>query len=108
MPATPALAGALPTAVTADHCFSEIVGRRAIGPGSNSFADGPDPAVRMTILPSSAVRRCQTFLTGGIFHVPSMIDGAFSSGQYMRSIRMNLPAGAGSQFDSLSAPGESF
>src|SRR5215813_15248306 len=48
------------------------------------------------------------FFTGGIVHVPSRIDGAVSSGQYMRSIRMNLPAGAGSQFDSLSAPGESF
>jgi hypothetical protein len=49
-----------------------------------------------------------TFLTGGIVHVPSMIEGAFSSGQYMRSIRINLPAGDGSQFDSLSVPGESF
>jgi hypothetical protein len=49
-----------------------------------------------------------TFFTGGIVHVPSMIEGALSSGQYMRSIRMNFPAGAGSQFDSLSAPGESF
>ena len=43
----------------------------------------------------------QTFFTGGIVHVPSMIEGALSSGQYMRSIRMNLPAGAGSQFNSL-------
>ena len=34
-----------------------------------------------------------------------MIEGSFSLGQYRRSIRMNLPAGAGSQFDSLSAPG---
>src|SRR5262249_29389678 len=41
-------------------------------------------------------------------HVPSRIEGAVSSGQYMRSMRMNLPAGAGSQFDSLSTPGESF
>jgi integrase len=47
-------------------------------------------------------------LTDGIVHVPSRIDGAFSFGQYMRSIRINLPVGAGSQFDSLSAPGESF
>ena len=52
--------------------------------------------------------RSATFLTGGIVQVPSMIDGLLSSGQYIRSIRMNLPAGAGSQFDSLSAPGESF
>src|SRR5262245_38858420 len=45
--------------------------------------------------------------TGGIVQVPLTIDGLLSSGQYMRSIRMNLPAGAGSQLDSLSAPGES-
>ena len=44
---------------------------------------------------------------GGV-QVPSMIEGGLSSGQYMRIIRMNLPAGAGSQFASLSAPGESF
>jgi hypothetical protein len=37
-----------------------------------------------------------------------MIDGLLSSGQYIRNMRMNLPAGAGSQFASLSAPGESF
>jgi hypothetical protein len=44
--------------------------------------------------------RSLTFLTGGIVHVPSMIEGLLSSGQYIRSMRMNLPAGAGSQFDS--------
>ena len=49
-----------------------------------------------------------TFLTGGIFHDPSMIEGLFSFGQYMRNIRINLPSGAGSQLDSLSGPGESF
>jgi hypothetical protein len=49
-----------------------------------------------------------TFVTGGIFHDPSMIDGFFSVGQYMRNIKMKSPAGAGSQFDSLSFPGESF
>ncbi len=27
-----------------------------------------------------------TFLTGGIFHVPSIIGGSLSSGQYMRSM----------------------
>jgi hypothetical protein len=37
-----------------------------------------------------------------------MIDGFFSFGQYMRIIRTNLALGAGSQFDSLSAPGFSF
>ena len=49
-----------------------------------------------------------TFLTGGISHEPLTIEGSFSFGQYMRSIRMNLPDGAGSQLDSLSEPGESF
>ena len=29
-------------------------------------------------------------------------------GQHIRNIRMNLPVGAGSQFNSLSAPGEVF
>jgi hypothetical protein len=47
-------------------------------------------------------------LTGGIFQVPSMIDGDFSFGQYFRSIRTNLSFGAGSQFASLSLPGDSF
>jgi hypothetical protein len=46
--------------------------------------------------------------TGGMVHEPSRIDGPFSLGQYIRNIRMNFPAGAGSQFDSKSAPGESF
>ena len=41
-------------------------------------------------------------------HVPFRIDGALSFGQYMRSIGMNSPSGAGNQFDSLSLPGESF
>jgi hypothetical protein len=47
-------------------------------------------------------------MTDGIFHVPSMIDGGFSFGQYIRSIRTNLSLGAGSQFGSLSSPGDSF
>lgn|ERR1700692_3906737 len=50
----------------------------------------------------------ETFFTGGTFQDPSIIEGSLSSGQYIRSIRMNRPEGAGSQFDSLSAPGESF
>ena len=37
-----------------------------------------------------------------------MIDGSFSFGQYSRIIRTKLPAGAGSQFASLSLPGDSF
>jgi hypothetical protein len=44
------------------------------------------------------------FAAGGV-HVPLMSDGDCSLGQYMRNIKMNFPAGAGSQFDSLSAPG---
>ena len=46
--------------------------------------------------------------TGGIFQLPSIIDGGFSFGQYSRSIRMNLSLGAGSQLASLSLPGSSF
>jgi hypothetical protein len=49
-----------------------------------------------------------TFFTAGMVQLPLMIDGLRSFGQYMRSMRTNLPAGAGSQFDSLSGPGESF
>ena len=46
-------------------------------------------------------------LAGGD-QLPLMMLGAFSFGQYSRIISMNLLAGAGSQFDSLSAPGDSF
>ena len=49
-----------------------------------------------------------TLLAAGTVHVPLMIDGSVSCGQYMRSINMKSPSGAGSQFDSLSLPGESF
>jgi hypothetical protein len=48
------------------------------------------------------------FFAGGIFHDPLMIDGFFSLGQYSRIIRIKSPDGAGSQFASLSLPGESF
>ena len=48
------------------------------------------------------------FLTSGGFHVPSRIDGGVSLGQYSRIISTNPPFGAGSQFDSLSLPGDSF
>jgi hypothetical protein len=41
---------------------------------------------------------------GGIFHVPSTIS---FFGQYKRMTTLNESAGAGSQFDSLSLPGES-
>ncbi len=37
-----------------------------------------------------------------------MIDGALSPGQYIRMVKWNSPAGAGSQLASLSLPGESF
>src|SRR5262249_28612448 len=49
-----------------------------------------------------------TFFTADGLHVPSRIDGSLSFGQYIRNIRMNLPAGAGSQLLSLSDPGLSF
>jgi hypothetical protein len=52
--------------------------------------------------------RQATFFTAGTVHVPSTIEGGSSSGQYIRNIRMNLPEGAGSQFDSLSVPGDWF
>jgi hypothetical protein len=48
------------------------------------------------------------YFAPGIVHVPSKIDGGLSLGQYIRSIRMNLSLGAGSQLDSLSVPGFSF
>jgi hypothetical protein len=46
--------------------------------------------------------------TCGIFQLPFRIDGDVSFGQYIRSIGMNSPFGAGSQLASLSAPGDSF
>ena len=49
---------------------------------------------------------CTCFVAGG-FHVPSMIDGGVSFGQYSRSMGMNLAFGAGSQLASLALPGES-
>ena len=45
--------------------------------------------------------------TCGTFQLPSMIEGGVSFGQYIRSIRTKSPFGAGSQFASLSAPGDS-
>ncbi len=49
-----------------------------------------------------------TLATAGIFQVPSKIEGAVSFGQYILSIRMNSPFGAGSQLACLSAPGDAF
>jgi hypothetical protein len=53
------------------------------------------------------LRRYEACFTSGGFHVPSRMDGAFSEGQYNRIIRTNASDGAGSQFCSLSLPGES-
>jgi hypothetical protein len=50
------------------------------------------------------------FTTGGGTQVPSpggRIDGCVSFGQYIRIIRTKSPSGAGSQFASLSLPGDS-
>jgi hypothetical protein len=38
-----------------------------------------------------------TCFTGGIFQLPSMTEGVFSFGQYMRSIKIKLSIRAGSQ-----------
>ncbi len=40
--------------------------------------------------------------------MPLLIEGSLSFGQYMRSIRRKSPFGAGSQFASMSLPGDSF
>ena len=56
------------------------------------------------IVQNKRKRKLHTFLTGGMVQDPLRIDGLSSLGQYIRNIRMNSPAGAGSQFDSRSAP----
>jgi hypothetical protein len=58
--------------------------------------------------PSSTVTEPDCFSTAGGFHEPSRIEGGLSLGQYKRNIKMNLPVEAGSQFDSLFAPGDAF
>lgn len=45
-------------------------------------------------------------LIGGGFHEPLRNEIGPSFGQYKRNITLNFPFGAGSQFASLSAPGE--
>ena len=71
-----------------------------------------DPGAPAGILsPSRRVRSGllqEVFWTSGGFHVPSRIDGGDSLGQYNRIISTNPPFGAGSQFGSLSLPGDSF
>ena len=52
------------------------------------------------------VRLGHTRCTDGGVHVPSRMEGLSVFGQYIRNIRMKLPFGAGSQFASLSAPGD--
>jgi hypothetical protein len=59
----------------------------------------------------SEADRYDTRITGGGSHEPrpgGKIAGALSFGQYMRIVRMKSPLGAGSQFASLSLPGDSF
>ena len=60
-----------------------------------------------TLLPGIRPRsnHHSTRFTPGSFRLPSKIKGGLSFGQYMRSIGMKSPLGAGSQFESLSAPG---
>src|SRR5512143_4019156 len=43
-----------------------------------------------------------TFFAAGGVHVPLIMEGDFSFGQYMRNIKTNLSFGAGSQLLSLS------
>jgi hypothetical protein len=57
---------------------------------------------------SPNVQADYAFSTGGGVHVPLRIEGAFFLGQYIRSIGRKSPFGAGNQFASLSAPGDSF
>jgi len=46
-------------------------------------------------------------ITGGIFQLRSRVEVGVPFGQYIRSIRMNRSAGAGSQLASRSLPGDS-
>lgn len=64
----------------------------------------PDPRLRPI---HYGLGRQPVFVAAGRTHDPSRIDGFPSFGQYSRIIRINLPFGEGSQFDSLSAPGDS-
>jgi hypothetical protein len=49
-----------------------------------------------------------TFITIGTFQEPSRSDGSVALGQYNRIIKIKSPLGAGSQFASLSLPGDAF
>lgn len=59
-------------------------------------------------MPTIGSFQTMTLFTGGIFHVTLKIEGYLSFGQYILSIRMKSPGGAGSPLASLSFPGESF
>src|SRR5262252_1996107 len=59
----------------------------------------------MTVAPTEFFHSA-TLIPGG-FHVPSRMEGGVSFGQYRRSIGINFALGAGSQFASLSFPGDS-
>ena len=61
----------------------------------------------LQLAPAEAKRGYDASFTSGTFHVPSRIDGGFSFAQYIRIMRTNVSAGAGSQFDSFSLPGDS-
>ena len=57
---------------------------------------------------TSALKADYVLATAGGVHVPLRIEGSFPLGQYMRSMAIKSPFGAGNQFASLSAPGVSF
>jgi len=79
--------------------------KRRAQPGTDS---GDGRPTRSAILTRSATETAPifsiarqdqpAFRTAGGFQVPCRIDGAFSFGQYRRSIRTNLPFGAGRAF----------
>jgi hypothetical protein len=86
----------------------------AVKPEVVLVARPPSRQGRRVTLQQSAKRRLSAWkadyalATAGGVHVPLRIEGAFSLGQYMRSMAIKSPFGAGNQFASLSAPGVSF
>ncbi len=62
----------------------------------------------MSLHKVNQITRYFLICTPGGFHEPSMIVGGVSFGQYSRSIKSKFFSGAGSQFDSLSFPGDWF
>jgi hypothetical protein len=103
-------------AVSAESLWPQIaVSGDAVGhdsPGANSQRFGNADFVRNVATSCDQARAdrsksYRTFFTAGGFQLPSMIDGVSSFGQYIRNVILNPLSGAGSQFVSLSAPGES-